>query len=238
MTSPLYPPAVQRAVSYAGEAGPLVSPVGWVLHVQDGAGSPWGVFERATSPDRRFSHLWVSRTGRVEQYASLARESWAQGAGGNPWGWSVETEGTPDQPLTVEQLDALARWHVWCGAPEEIAVTPAGRGIGTHGMGGTAWGGHPDCPGPIRAGQRAEILRRAGALRTGGPTMPRLDPADVQLIAAAAADEVLARLAAYAPPTGDLGGDGRPLTLPWVLARDYQRLGRIEAATVPPKPKP
>ena len=65
--------------------------------------------------------------------------------------------------------------------------------------------------------------------------MPRLDPADVDAVATA----VVAKLLAYAPPTGDKGSDGRPLTLPWVLSRDYQALERIEAALAalaPPKP--
>lgn len=223
----LYPPAVQRPVSYAPAAGLLdQTPRGWVLHVVVGYGSPWGTFERAPSGSRRFSHLWVGRDGRVEQYTTLDRKSWAQAAG-NPWWWSVETEGLPGEPLTEQQLDALAAWHVWCGAvdriagPEDTTGGAPGRGIVTHEDGGAAWGNHT-CPGPIRAGQRAEILRRAALLR-GGPTVT---PAEISAVA----DAVLARLLAYAPPTGATGSDGKPLTLPWVLARDYQSLGRIEAA--------
>jgi hypothetical protein len=36
-------------------------------------------------------------------------------------------------------------------------------------MGGGAWGGHPDCPGTVRAAQRTEIIRRAIILRKAGP---------------------------------------------------------------------
>lgn len=168
-----YPAAVQRPVSYAPSAGLLdQQPHGWVLHVVVGNGSPWGTFEHATSPNRRFSHLWVSKTGMVEQYAPLTGKSWAMAAG-NPWWWSVETEGMPSEALTDAQLDALAAWHVWCGAvdriagPEDTQGGSPGRGIVTHQDGGAAWGGHA-CPGPIRAGQRPEILRRAAALRQGG----------------------------------------------------------------------
>jgi hypothetical protein len=168
-----YPPATQRPVSYAAAAGMLdQQPRGWVLHVVVGNGSPWGTFESATPPSRRFSHLWVAKTGAVEQYTPLSRKSWAQAAG-NPWWWSVETEGMPSEALTDAQLDALAAWHVWCGAvdriagPEDTLGGAPGQGIGTHEMGGAAWGGHA-CPGPIRAGQRAEILRRVAALRSGG----------------------------------------------------------------------
>lgn len=68
--------------------------------------------------------------------------------------------------MTDAQLTELAKWHVWCGARDEIANSPDGYGIGTHSMGGAAWGGHA-CPGPLRAAQRPEIIRRAIALRTG-----------------------------------------------------------------------
>jgi hypothetical protein len=45
--------------------------------------------------------------------------------------------------------------------------TRAGRGLITHGDGGNAWGGHPDCPGKVRKAQRPEILARARAVRDG-----------------------------------------------------------------------
>ena len=232
MTADLYPAATYEPVDYAADAAPMGTVLGWIEHVVVGDGDPWGTFEHAPSGSRRFSHLWFPKHGhRVEQYQLLSLDSWAQ-VGGNASYWSCETEGTPDEPLTDEQLDDLAAWHVWSGTADAIASLPGQRGIGTHSMGGAAWGGHA-CPGPIRAGQRAEILRRAAALRQGA-TMPRLDPADVELVA----DAVLAKLLAYAPPTGDVGSDGKPLTLPWVLSRDYGALKRIEATVDALTPKP
>lgn len=157
------PGAVWRPVSYIGEAGPFTSrPRGWVLHVVVGDGSPFQTFQTAKSPDRRFSHLWVSKAGSIEQYQLLSRKSWAQGQGNGTW-WSVETEGFPDEALTDRQIRALAHIHKTLGAPNEIATTPSGSGIGTHQMGGLAWGGH-SCPGTIRAGQRAAIIQAATAL--------------------------------------------------------------------------
>jgi hypothetical protein len=179
MTLPrLYPPAVLELVDYADEAGPIAATVlGWVEHLQAGNNDPFGVFEHATSPNRRFSHLWFGKLGQVRQYQYLDRASWAQG-GGNTGYLSCETEGLPGEALTEKQLDALARWHVWCKAPDLIASRPGDLGIGTHGMGGSAWGGHPDCPGTVRAGQRAEILRRAKLLRGGGTVPLTNDDAD------------------------------------------------------------
>lgn len=157
-----YPRAIWRPVSYAGEAPQLPAPLGWILHVVVGNGSPHGLFQRAKKPNRRFSHLWVAKNGTVEQYQRLDRQSWAQAAGNSSY-LSVETEGMPGEPLTGPQLNSLARWHAWSGTADTIATRPGQRGIGTHEMGGAAWGGHA-CPGKIRSGQRGEIIRRAQAL--------------------------------------------------------------------------
>jgi hypothetical protein len=119
------------------------------------------MFAGLPAGSRRFSHLWVGKDGRVEQYGDLRKISWAQADGNSQW-WSVETAGFPGEPLTEAQLNALATWHRWCGAPDIVCNTVAGGGIGTHSMGGAAWGGH-ECPGKIRAGQRAEIIRLAKA---------------------------------------------------------------------------
>jgi hypothetical protein len=170
-----YTPATLYLVPYLKERrknGSLTVPVfspqptRWVLHVQAGSGSlRW--FRDLKYPNRKNSHLWISRKGAIEQYVPLNRWSWAQGAGNSGW-ISVETEGTPDEELTDAQLTELARWHVWCGAADKVTDSVEGQGIGTHSMGGAAWGGHA-CPGPIRAGQRHEIIRRAIALRKTTP---------------------------------------------------------------------
>lgn len=241
--TPFYPQAVQRPVSYAPQAGLLdQQPRGWVLHVVVGYGSPWGTFERATSPNRRFSHLWVAKTGAVEQYAPLTSKSWAQAAG-NPWWWSVETEGLPTEPLTDAQIDALAAWHVWCGAvdrvagPEDTIGGAPGRGIVTHQDGGVAWGNHT-CPGPIRAGQRPEILRRAALIRGG--SMPKFTPADLAPVWASTfgapdaqetAGQRLAEAAAVLPVAQDIAAE---------LADVREQLAALTraVAALAPTPKP
>lgn len=182
-----YPGATwDPVVPYTSAAGRLHLPVmGWVLHVQDGNGNPGPYFGRLTS-NRKFSHLWSAKVGGGHQYQLLTYASWAQGAGGNPSWISVETEGYPGEPLTDAQLDWLAAWHVWSGLPDVLTNNPSVGGIGTHAMGGTAWGGHPNCPGAIRTAQRGEILARARKLRAGGvSTMPAVDltPGALQAIA-------------------------------------------------------
>ena len=170
MIPDLYPAATWEPVSYAGEAS-LMShgSIGWVEHVVVGNGDPHGGFEHAPPGNRRFSHLWFAKDGRVRQYQDLRHDSWAQ-ADGNDSYWSCETEGQPSEALTDAQLDALAAWHVWSGTDDAIATIPGQRGIGTHEMGGAAWGNHR-CPGQIRAAQRGDIIRRARIIRAGGDDM-------------------------------------------------------------------
>lgn len=221
--SAYYPGAIWEPVSYIGQASLMsAGSLGWVEHVVVGNGDPHDLFEHAPAGNRRFSHLWVAKSGQVRQFQDLRHDSWAQVAGNDSY-WSVETEGFPGEPLTDAQLDALARWHIWSGTADAIATTPGQPGIGTHEMGGAAWGGHA-CPGPIRAAQRTEILRRAAALRTGGD-MPT--PADI------------ARAVAIQPMNGS------PNSLQEEVDRTYnaviqlgQTVARIEAklaALTPPK---
>lgn len=188
MLSDWWDSAEARPVSYVASAGQFTAPpLGWILHVTAMRGSPWGVFEHAPVGRRKFSHLWVSRVGLVEQYAPLTGKSWAQATGNGSY-LSVETDGHPDEPLTDAQLDVLAAWHVWCGATDQIAEAPGQMGIGTHEMGGNAWGNHA-CPGHVRSAQRAEIITRARALRSADVA---LTDAEITAIATRTRDLILA----------------------------------------------
>jgi hypothetical protein len=195
MVADWMPEAVRKPVPYRAEAGAFTSPpLGWVLHVVVGNGSPFVTFRDAPKGNRRFSHFWVSKTGVIEQYAETSNRSWAQAAG-NPLYWAVETEGFPTEPLTPEQVAALARIHTFLGTPDTLASKPGDRGIGTHYMGGAAWGGHT-CPDPTpgagpRSQQRADIIAAAQ-----GVDVPLTDSE-----IAAIATEVLTR------PVKDLAGN-------------------------------
>ena len=213
-----WPHATRRPVTYWPDAPTFTArPLGWILHVTAGYGSPWATFQYAPDGARKFSHLWIAQSGAVEQYAPLSHDSWAQ-AGGNASYWSCETEGMPAGSLTDAQLDALAAWHAWCGADDLIADAPGQRGVGTHQMGGADWGNHtcPDpamgLPGP-RSRQRPEIIRRA----TGAATVT---PAEIDAVASA----VLAKFAGWAPP-----GTGDASNWQTVEGRDYTMLGAILA---------
>ena len=163
------PGAIARPIPYRAEAGTFTQkPVGWILHVVVGNGSPFDTFANAQPPQRRFSHFWVAKDGRIEQYTELSRKCWAQGVGNGQY-WAAETEGMPGEPLTLPQIASLAKIHTYLGAPHLLAEAPGQAGIGTHYMGGVAWGGHT-CPDPAsgagpRSHQRGAILTAA----TGAP---------------------------------------------------------------------
>lgn len=165
------PYAAQKIVPYADEAGPFTAdPLGWVLHVTQSNGSPFGAFAGAVSPNRRFSNLWVGKDGSVEQYTHPGMKPWAQAAGNGQY-VAVETEGFTTEPLTDAQIGSLAKIHNDLGAPDTLAEAPGQPGVGTHVMGGVAWGNH-SCPGPVRAGQRQAIIDKAKSLRPVAPPKP------------------------------------------------------------------
>ncbi|MCJ0874330.1 N-acetylmuramoyl-L-alanine amidase [Streptomyces sp. AP-93] len=141
---------------------------GLVLHVQEGEGS---LYERFNTPGiKTSSHFWVSRDGETEQYVSVLDRAWAQVEGNGSWA-SVETSGFAARALTEAQVDAVARIYAWGagshGWPAAVSERPDQPGLGIHAMGGAEWGAHA-CPGALRSGQRAEIMRRVRERLPGG----------------------------------------------------------------------
>lgn len=137
--------------------------LGLVLHVQQGENSPHGWFNNPSA--EASSTWWVGKDGRGEQYIDPDTEhAWAQAAGNQSY-HSVETEGYPGEPLTeaqVEKLALLYRFgHQRWGWPLALADKPGQPGLGWHGMGGKAWGGHTGCPSDARKAQRPLILSKA-----------------------------------------------------------------------------
>jgi len=149
--------------------GGMVESRGLVIHIMQGSydGSiAWG-----KNPASSVSFHFATRgDGHIGQLVDTADAAWTQANGNGHW-ISVENEGYSGTRLTDGQVDAVARIYARgvqeYGWPLQITDSPTGRGLGWHGMGGTAWGGHFDCPGePIKA-QRGEILARATAILAG-----------------------------------------------------------------------
>jgi hypothetical protein len=146
---------------------------GLVLHIMQG--SYEGSINWGKNPASSVSfHFATAKDGRCGQLVDTAIRAWTQGSGNGRW-ISVENEGYSGEALTPQQVEACARLYARgvkeYGWPLASTDSPDGRGLGWHGMGGTAWGGHPDCPGvPIR-NQRPEILARAQQILNGGSDM-------------------------------------------------------------------
>lgn len=163
------PGATHRPISYYKDAGRFAhTPLGWILHITTFNGSPFNGFNNAPAGDRKFSHGWVAKSGVFEQYAPFSYQSWAQESG-NATYWSIETEGLVNEPLTAAQIATLGRIHRFLGAADGIATKPGQRGIGTHFMGGAAWGGH-SCPDPAPGGQGPRSHQRAAIIAASKPT--------------------------------------------------------------------
>jgi hypothetical protein len=189
MAETRYPPAQWRPV--ANTSGAMVLPTrGLIAHVQQGNGSLYGYFDNPSS--QVSSHLWLSKAGAWEQYVDFDRKAWAEAAG-NPYWISVECEGYDTEDYTPVQVQQLGAFYAWgmtqFGWAASITDSVDGHGLGTHRMGGAAWGGH-SCPGDIRANRRPDILAAAEAIHGGpgggwtnpGPNrysgMPTLRPGD------------------------------------------------------------
>lgn len=163
------PHATQKPVPSHG--GAMSAHLGLILHVTTNHFDPWGFFD--STAHQASSTFWISDDGLLEEYVDADLRAWAQ-AGGNSTYNSVETSGTPDQPLTPSQVETLAHLYAWghvtYGWPLTLAEKPGEKGFGWHGMGGDAWGGHPYCPGEKRKAQRGEVLARTKEILALNPT--------------------------------------------------------------------
>jgi hypothetical protein len=171
----VYPRARYRPLNQFSN-GAMHSYRGVVLHVNDSDGP--SLYNWIAGGHDMSCHFQVAKDGTIEQYIDTANSSWCQADGNNDW-LSVETQGFPTEPLTPAQVDAIrgiVSWaHLTHGIPLQLAETPAGTGLGWHGMGGDAWGGHPGCPGDLRKAQRAEILQEDDMTPDQDAALTRID---------------------------------------------------------------
>ena len=139
---------------------------GVVLHIQDG--NQAGSIAWCKNPASQVSaHFFAPKIGQPQQLVDTGDRAWAE-AGGNSHWLSIENEGWSGQDPTPDQIEAcahiLAKAHAIYGVPLVATDDPNSRGLGWHGMGGDAWGGHPDCPGEPFKLARAHIIARAQQL--------------------------------------------------------------------------
>ena len=177
-------------------AGGMGRIVGVVLHVMEGTLNGSDAWFHNPSAQAS-SHFGTGKDGRIFQWVDTADKAWAQAAG-NPSYISIENEGRSGEALTDAQLKAAASIMAWAhrthGVPLQPADSPGAAGLGWHGMGGQAWGGHVSCPGDPIKNQRAAILAAAAGAPVPSPTppppveereKPMFDPAIAAVVAAA-----------------------------------------------------
>ncbi|HUO38928.1 MAG TPA: N-acetylmuramoyl-L-alanine amidase [Mycobacterium sp.] len=175
---------IERSVYDNGShGGPVTAHDGVVMHVTTNWADPGPFFARPINGAS--SHFWVRADGEIVQYLPLEVASWAQAAGNYSY-VSVETDGTVDNPLTSAQVLSFAAIYAWVqnlqGFGFVLAEVPGQPGLGWHGMGGAAWGGHYGCPGDLRKAQRGAILYiAAGAPTPPPPAPPTTWEVDVQM---------------------------------------------------------
>ena len=155
--------------------------MGVVMHTQ--VGNNPGTVEWFNNPQSQASaHFCVAQDGGIVQMGPVGKGwiAWAQAAGNPEW-YSIEfaDDGQPANPLTQAQVTAGAQilecLSAFAGFPLQVSDSVTVKGLGWHGMGGAAWGGHPQCPGDVRKAQRAGLVALAADIRRGPlpPPPPR-----------------------------------------------------------------
>jgi energy-converting hydrogenase Eha subunit A len=137
------------------------------------------------------AHFGIAQSGEIWQFGPVGKGwiAWAQAEGNEAW-YSVEhaDDGNPANPLTSEQVTASAQLleclSAFAGFPLQVSNSVTEKGYGWHGMGGAAWGGHPNCPGNVRKAQRTEIVALAAQIRSPAKAAakPATAPAVTQVI--------------------------------------------------------
>lgn len=156
----------------------MVEVRGLVLHIQQGteAGSEAWFKNRAAQAS---AHFLNPKAGGLRQLIDTKDRAWAEAAGNSHW-VSVENEGFVPDALTASQVENAAQLLAWLhktySVPLQSTDDPNGHGLGWHGMGGAAWGGHTGCPGDAIKAQRAAIIARAEAI-VGDKPKPTPKPA-------------------------------------------------------------
>jgi N-acetylmuramoyl-L-alanine amidase len=138
-----------------------------IVHVMQG--SLWGTDSWFRNPDAQASaHFGIGLDGTCIQWVDTDHMAW-HACNANPVSIGVETEGYSGTPFTGKQVEKLAHLFAWAhrnypSISMWLNTRPQGSGLSYHGLGGSAWCGHPSCPGSPRVQQLPLILRLAKEL--------------------------------------------------------------------------
>jgi hypothetical protein len=154
-------------------SGPMM---GVVMHTMVG-NLPGTIDTFNNSAVRASAHFGIGQDGEIHQFGPIGKGwiAWhAVDANIDWYGIEHADNRNPENPLTPAQIVASAQLFEvlsrFAGFPLQVTNNVRVGGYATHVMGGVAW--NPDshtCPGPgPRAGQRAQIVALAMAIRTPG----------------------------------------------------------------------
>lgn len=166
----LWPRATYLGPPDSNWAGNMVEYRGMVEHIAQGSYQGTIGWQKNPVSDVS-SHFVIDYDGTCAQMLNTAQTAWTQGAGNGHW-VSVEVAGFNTGVYTLEQQETLSQLYAWLvqthGVLLQLTDSPSGRGWGWHGMGGAAWGNHPDCPGPNNVAARGAMLNRTVQILNGG----------------------------------------------------------------------
>jgi hypothetical protein len=142
--------------------------LGVILHVNESEnGTSDSFFAEGPPGNPKYvtPNFQVYKDGSIHQYLPFNWQPWCQIAGNYHYA-AIETAGLHSEALTEAQCRSIGHILAYYAREMHMALAlanaPGQKGLGTHAMGGAAWGGHP-CPGTIRAGQRQHLLNWAHA---------------------------------------------------------------------------
>ena len=160
---------------------------GVVLHTEAGfeAGTVETFMNGANEVSAFFS---IAQDGSCHQYLPVGKgfTAFSQAGGNEAWrGIEDEDRTHPSVPLTPAQITTFAQifeaLSEFDGFPLKITDDVNGQGLILHSDGGQAWGGHLQCPGPVRAAQRGQIVALAMSIRQGAAPAPKRWTSEGQL---------------------------------------------------------
>jgi hypothetical protein len=149
---------------------------GVLMHTMAGNLQPGTVAWFNNSLAQVSAHFGIAQDGAIWQFGPLGEgwEAWHAAEANATWyGIEHADAGDPANPLTMAQMIASAQLveclSAFAGFPLVVSDSPSVQGYGWHGMGGAAFGDHPDCPGDVRKAQRPQIIALAMSIRQGVP---------------------------------------------------------------------
>jgi N-acetylmuramoyl-L-alanine amidase len=153
-----------------GMEAPVVGVVFHIMGASMAAADGW-----FHNPNAQASaHFGIGQDGALVQWVDTDDRAWHAMAANRHW-IGVETEGVAG-PLSEAGCQTFGRLYAWLAGLYHLPFVPTddpvnGAGLGWHGMGGNAWGGHFYCPGDPRKIQRQHILDIASG-QPGPPAPP------------------------------------------------------------------